>query len=63
MKNVIDDLSGVSESIPYNTYGVGTGISVIYHLLGWDNYEHVTDFSGLTVAGDDAIYLIVDEIL
>lgn len=63
MDNVMADLTVMSENLPPNTYGVGTGISVLYHMLGWDNYAHVTDFSDLSIAGEDAVNVILDEIM
>ncbi len=62
-KGIQADLNAMKEEIPENVYGAGTGISVLYHMLGWDNYAHVRDFSDLEVGGMAAEDAVVSEIL
>lgn len=50
-------------TIPENTYGMGYGISIIYHILGWDNYGHFRDVSDLGVGGNDALNEMVKSTL
>lgn len=52
----------LEQSIPQNTYGVGPGISVLYHMLGWDNYGHIRDFSDFWVGGDAAADAVIEEV-
>ena len=40
----------LKERLPENIYGVGQGISTIYHELGWDNYAHYRDTSALNIS-------------
>lgn len=53
----------VAAELPENVYGAGYGISILYHMAGWENYAHVRDFSDLTAGGWDAVNLVVDEIM
>ncbi len=62
-KDIEKELSDIAENIPENTYGVGCGISVLYHMLGWNNYAHVRDSSGFYINKNDAADVVLNEIL
>ena len=53
----------LAEEIPENTFGVGSGISILYHILGWDNYAHYRDMSDLTLGGTAALDAMVEQTL
>lgn len=57
------DVEQLRGAIPENTYGIGDGISTIYHLLGWDNYGHFRDVPDLPVGGTDALDAMVESVL
>lgn len=46
------EINQFSKMVPENTYGIGGGISTIYHILGWDNYGHFRDAPDLTIGGE-----------
>ncbi len=63
-EGIQSDLSALIEEVPENTYGVGTGISMLYHMLDWDHYAHVRDFSDLYTGGNDVVTeALIEEIL
>ena len=57
------EVAQLRKIIPENTYGVGYGISIIYHILGWDNYAHYRDVSDLRIDGKGTLNKIVKSIL
>lgn len=61
--SIASDMGVMVKDLPENIYGVGKGISILYHMLGWDNYARVRDFSDLLVGGSDAIDAVIDELL
>lgn len=61
-EGIEEELSALEQSIPQNTYGVGKGISVLYHMLDWDNYAHVRDFSDFWIGGDAAADEVIEEV-
>ncbi len=66
-KGIEPELTDLASRVPENVYGAGSGISILYHMLGWDNYAHVRDFSDLFLGGgemgEDTVNVIVEEIL
>lgn len=47
-RTVLEDANNnIEKNVPENIYGVGVGISIIYHELGWDNYAHYRDLSSI----------------
>lgn len=63
LKDIEKGISEIAAGIPENTYGVGCGISVLYHMLGWDHYAHIRDSSDFYVNGNDAADFVLDEII
>ena len=43
------DVEQLKNEIPENTFGIGQGISMIYHTIGWDNHLKFRDTSALTI--------------
>ena len=43
------DAEALSMEIPENTYGVGQGIHIIYHMLGWDNHAKYRDTTSINL--------------
>lgn len=57
-------ISDIANSVPENTYGAGGGISILYHMLGWDNYAHVRDISDFYLyEDDDAAEYVIEKLL
>lgn len=63
LDDIKKDLAVLAERLPENTYGEGIGISIFYHMLGWDNYAHVRDISDFYVDGIEAAEFAAAELL
>lgn len=50
----------IRENVPVDTYAFGPALTIYYQILGWDTHAHYTDFSDLTVFGDDTTRKIVE---
>lgn len=57
------EAEALRKAIPENTYGIGAGVSIIYHILGWDNYGHFRDTSDLSVGGTADLDAMVESVL
>lgn len=42
-----DAVNNIEKEIPPDTYGVGEGIQIVYHELGWNNHASYRDLSSL----------------
>lgn len=58
-----DVADSIRESIPENTYAIGTGLTELYALNGWDTQAHFRDFPDLEVGGSAAFDAILEETL
>lgn len=63
IEEIETEISTWQERLPKNTFGVGAGISVIYHILGWNTYGHYIDMSDLYIGGEEVINNIVEDVL
>lgn len=48
-----EEIDEAFSDIPYNTYGAGQGIQMIYHELRWNNHANYRDISGLKYVDPD----------
>lgn len=51
----------IRQNVPEDTYAFGPALTTYYQMLGWDTHAHYTDFSDLTVFGEDTTRKIVEE--
>lgn len=51
----------IRQNVPEDTYAFGPALTTYYQILGWDTHAHYTDFSDLTVFGEDTTRKIVEE--
>ncbi len=59
-----DDIDKLATEIPEETYGVGQGINIIYHELGWDNHAKYRDTTAIDIAdSNDSKGKLIEEIL
>ena len=50
LKTVFNDLEKIEAEIPDNTYGIGQGINIIYHMMGWTNHARFRDTSAIKIS-------------
>lgn len=63
MARLNSELEQFRMSIPENTYGLGQGINIIYHELGWDNHAKMRDTSALYISNENGYNNLIDEVL
>ncbi len=50
-------------SVPENVYGVGAGINLIYHEVGWDNHPNCRDTSAIMINDHGGYEFLINEVL
>ena len=63
LQNMRNEVMQIPDIIPEETYGIGEGISIIYHMLGWSNYGHFRDIPDLVVDNNYTLPFMVEETL
>jgi len=59
-----ENINTLAAEIPKETYGVGQGINIIYHELGWKNHAKYRDTTAIDVAyNQDSLEKLIQEIL
>ncbi len=59
-----DNIDKLATEIPEETYGIGQGINIIYHELGWDNHAKYRDTTAIHIAdNNDSKEKLIEEIL
>jgi len=63
LQSLKNETMQIAEIIPAETYGIGGGVSILYHILGWENYGHFRDVPDLRVGGNAALEAMIQETL
>lgn len=62
-QHYMEDVENLAYSIPTDSFGIGQGINMIYHTLGWSNHLQMRDPLSLTHSGGNTYENVIATVL